>query len=358
MKIALVHDYLNQYGGAERVLQVLCQLFPEAPIYTALYDEDATGAVFKGRDIRTSFLQRIPGAKRYHHAFSFLMPIAIEQFDFSQYDVVLSISSSFGKGIITKPSTRHICYCLTPPRYLWDDAHKYVQEFRYPALIKRLVPPFLSYLRVWDKEASLRPDSFIAISQFVRERIKKYYNRDARVVYPPVNVSKFYVADDISDYFLMVGRLVSYKKFDIAVRVFNELGWPLKIVGTGIELSRLQKIAKPNIEFVGAVSDEQLADLYARSQAVIFPQEEDFGIVPLEAMASGRPVIAYRGGGAVETIVEGSTGVFFNEQSEASLRQVVEAFDPSLFLPQACRDRALEFDIMSFQKALLNSLTF
>jgi glycosyltransferase involved in cell wall biosynthesis len=350
MKIALVHDYLNQYGGAERVLQVLCAMFPQAPIYTAVYDEVTTGGVFKGRDIRTSFLQNIPGARRFHHAFSFLMPIAFEQFDFSSYDVVLSISSSFGKGIITKPATRHICYCLTPPRYLWDDAQKYVQEFRYPALLQRLIPPFLSYLRVWDKEASLRPDIFVAISQFVQERITKYYGRESPVLYPPVNAAKFRVTDRVGDYFLMVGRLVSYKKFDVAIRVFNDLGWPLKIVGTGIEMAHLKEIAKPNIEFMGAVTDDELAKLYAGTQALIFPQEEDFGIVPLEAMASGRPVIAYRGGGAVETIIEGSTGIFFNEQNEDLLRQSIEAFDPTQFSSTACRARALEFDIVRFQE--------
>jgi len=356
MKIALVHDYLNQYGGAERVLQLLCKLFPDAPLYTTLYDEEATGGVFKDVEIRTSFLQKFPLAKRYHHAFSFLMPIAFEQFDFSNYDLVLSVSSSFGKGIITKPGTNHVCYCLTPPRYLWDDAHKYLSEFRYPSLIKKLVPPVLSYLRIWDKEAALRVDRFIAISRFVQERIKKYYNRDSLVIYPPVDVSKFYIADDTEDYFLMVGRLVSYKKFDIAIRVFNELGWPLKIVGDGIEINHLKRIAKDNIEFCGLVDDVTLANLYAKAQALVFPQEEDFGIVPLEAMASGRPVIAYRGGGAVETVIEGKTGVFFNEQSEASLRKALETFDPQSFNSADCRSRAQEFDTRIFQSNLLAAI--
>ena len=357
MRIALVHDYLNQYGGAERVLEVLCQLFPGAPLYTALYDERATRGVFRVVDIRTSFLQRFPLVARYHHAFSFLMPLAFEQFDFSHYDIVLSVSSSFGKGIITKPHTKHICYCLTPPRYLWDDAQKYVSQFSYPRFVKRFLPPVLSYLRIWDKEASHRVDRFIAISAFVRQRIQKYYGRDSDVLYPPVDTSKFRIASSTHDYFLMVGRLVSYKRFDIAIRAFNELGWPLKIVGDGIEKKSLQKIANPNVEFLGPVGDDQLADLYAHAEALVFPQEEDFGIVPLEAMASGRPVIAYRGGGAVETVVEGVTGTFFNEQTESSLRQALEEFDPSDYSPEKCRARAAEFDTSIFRQRMLGMLT-
>ncbi len=350
MKIALVHDYLNQYGGAERVLEVMCKVFPDAPVYTTLYDEHATKGVFKGVDIRTSFLQRVPLVTRYHHAFSFLMPLAFEQFDFSQYDIVLSISSSFGKGIITKPGTHHICYCLTPPRYLWDDAHKYVHEFGYPWILKKFISPILSYLRIWDREASMRVDQFVAISHFVKDRIKKYYSKDAEVIYPPVDVTKFHIAETQGDYFLMVGRLVTYKKFDLAVKVFNDLGWPLKIVGTGVDKNRLRKMAKSNIEFLGIVDDKKLADLYAGAQALIFPQEEDFGIVPLEAMASGRPVIAYRGGGATETIQEGVTGVFFDEQTEISLKETLQKFDVTKFDAQVCRNQVMQFDVEIFKE--------
>lgn len=360
MKIAFVHDYLNQYGGAERVLQLLCSLFPRAPIYTTLYDKHATGGVFEGREIRTSFLQKMPGVKKYHHLFSFLMPLAVEQFDTSAFDVVLSVSSSFAKGIITKPNTRHICYCLTPPRFLWDDSQKYVNEFRLPSLLKAAAQPLISYLRIWDRQASLRPDEFVAISGFVRDRIKKYYGRQSPVLYPPVNTAKFapVAADAIGDYFLMAGRLVSYKKFDLAVLVFNQLGWPLKIVGQGIELTRLQKMAGPNIEFLGLVDDARLADLYARCRALVFPQEEDFGIVPLEAMASGRPVIAYRGGGAVETVVDRVTGLFFDEQTEDSLSGALKRFDGMRFHPELCRAQAEKFDISVFKKKILEALVF
>lgn len=348
MRIALVHDYLNQYGGAERVLEVLCRMFPDAPIYTTLYDEQATRGVFKGRDIRTSFLQKTPLVKRYHHAFPFLMPLAIEKFDLSSFDIVFSVSHSFAKGIITKPGIKHVSYCLTPPRYLWDDSHRYVQEFQYPTAIKVLAAPFLSYLRVWDREAAMRPDQLVAISNFVRERIAKYYRRDADVIYPPVDLSRFSVRDEVRDSYLMVGRLVTYKKFDLAIQAFNRLGWPLKIVGTGVDERRLKRMAKSNITFLGAVDDAHLADLYARSKAVIFPQEEDFGIVPLEAMASGRPVIAYRGGGAMETVVDGITGVFFDEQTPESLIAALERFDPNSYDSAACRARAEEFDVQVF----------
>ncbi len=348
MKIALVHDYLNQYGGAERVLEVLCRMFPDAPIYTTLYDERATNGVFADRDVRTSFLQRIPLVKRYHHAFPFLMPLAIERFDLSSFDVVLSVSHSFAKGVITPPSVRHVSYCLTPPRYLWDDSHRYVQEFRYPAALKAFAAPLLSYLRVWDREASLRPDRMVAISDFVHQRIAKYYRRDTPVLYPPVDVAAFHIAKEQDHYYLMVGRLVTYKKFDLAIQAFNELGWPLKIVGTGVDERRLQRIAKSNVEFLGVVDDAHLVNLYARAKAVVFPQEEDFGIVPLEAMASGRPVLAYRGGGTVETVVDGVTGAFFDDQTVESLVTALKTFDPSRYDPTACRAQAQKFDIHVF----------
>ncbi len=356
MKIAFVHEYLNQFGGAERMLQVLCALYPRAPIYTLLYDRDATGGVFDGRVIKTSFLQNLPFSKKHHRIFPLLMPLAIEQFDFSDYDLVLSISASFAKGIITKPHTKHICYCLTPPRFLWDNSQKFVEEFGYPKLVKKFLPPFITYLRIWDKEASLRVDDFWSISDFIQGRIKKYYSKDSKVIYPPVNVEKFHVSDKISDYFFMAGRLVSYKRFDIAIKAFNQNGLPLKIVGTGPELNKLKKVANKNIEFLGLVSDEKLAELYSQSQACIFPQEEDFGIVPLESMASGRPVIAYRSGGALETIVENKTGIFFNEQTPESLEAALEKFNNFEFKPEDCREQAEKFDIEVFKNNISSLL--
>lgn len=368
MKIALVHDYLNQYGGAERVLETLCEMFPDAPIYTLLYDERATGGAFKGREIYTSFLQKIPFSRRHHRIFPLLMPLAIEQFDLSYFDAVLSVSASFAKGIITKPHTRHINYCLTPTRFLWDDSHRYIDEFKYPWPIKKLIPAFIAYLRLWDKEAALRVDQFVAISEFVRSRVKKYYQQEASIIYPPIDVSKYHISPEQDDYFLMVGRLVAYKRFDLAIKVFKAIGKKLVIVGNGPEMNRLRRLANQSADvvsrsnagvvFLGLVSDHKLPELYARCQAVVFPQEEDFGLVPLEAMASGRPVIAYRAGGALETVIDGQTGVFFDEQSEIDLALAVGRYYETSFEPDKIREHALKFDKPVFKKEILALLLY
>lgn len=350
MRVALVHDYLNQYGGGERVLGTFCEMFPRAPIFTLLYDERLTGRAFADRKIHTSFLQKIPGANRYHRLLPMLMPLAVEQFDFSAFDLVISSSASFAKGIITKTYTRHISYCLTPTRFLWDDSHKYLDEFQQSGLIKKLTPLFLNYLRIWDQEASARVDQFVAISNFISRRIKKYYQRDSKVIYPPVNTVQFKISDQIGDYFLMVGRLVPYKRFDLAIEVFNQLGWPLKIIGDGPERKRLQKLAEKNIEFVGLVSDHLLPAYYSQAKAVVFTQEEDFGIVPVETMASGRPVVAFRSGGSLETIKEGESGLFFDEQTPESLLATLKKFNHLDFDPQKVRARADLFDKKVFKE--------
>ncbi len=345
MKVALVHDYLNQYGGAERVLEVFSEAFPEAPIYTLFYDEKLTSGVFKGKDIRTSFLQKIPFSRKYHQVFPVFMPVAAESLDFRDYDVVLSDSASFAKGVITKPSTLHICYLHTPLRYAWDKSHEYLSEFPMPRVIKWVAPFVLAYLRMWDKDASSRPDILLTNSQFVRSRIRKYYGRDAEVVYPSIDPT-FFGEEDISangEYFLMVGRLTPYKRFGLTVEVFNELGWPLKIIGNGPERRRLERRAKKNVEFFGTVSDGTLRKYYAGAKALIFPQEEDFGIVPLEAMAAGRPVIAFRAGGALESVKEGETGMFFDEQTPESLQRVLHEFNSVRFDSEKIREHARKF---------------
>ena len=354
MKVALVHDYLTQYGGAERVLAALCELFPRAPIYTLVYNEKLTGGAFKDRIIRPSFIQNIPFSKKNHRIFSPLMPLAIEQFDFSHYDLVISDSSGYAKGIVVKSGVHHLDYCHTPLRYAWDDSHKYLEEFGFPKLLKSIIPFFISYLRIWDREASSRVDKFIANSEFVRERIKKYYNRESSVLNPPVDASRFNISEDVGDYYLMVGRLVAYKRFDLAISVFNELGWNLKIIGDGPERNRLEKMAKGNIEFLGLVSDSTLPKYYSHARALIFPQEEDFGIVPLESMASGRPVIAFRGGGALETIEENLTGRFFDFQTTSSLYDIVRDFKESYFDSQYIREHALKYDKAIFKQKFMD----
>ncbi|MFH1461025.1 MAG: glycosyltransferase, partial [Patescibacteria group bacterium] len=273
-------------------------------------------------------------------------------FDLSQYDLVLSDSSSYAKGVITSPKTLHICYCHTPIRYAWDDSHKYIEEFGYPGPIKKIIPFFMNYIRLWDEQAAQRVDYFIANSNFVAKRIEKYYRRQAEVINPPVKASLFYIVSKPDPYFLMVGRFLPYKRFDLAIKAFNQLGWPLKIIGDGPERKKLQAIAKSNIEFIGLVSDDQLKDYYAHCRAFIFPQEEDFGITAVEAMAAGRPVIAYQGGGALEIIESGLTGLFFKEQTHDCLIEALKRFSSINFNPQLIRERALQFDQGIFKEKI------
>lgn len=354
MRIALVHDWLTNLAGAERVLIALHELFPAAPIYTSVYRPEHFPDLADA-DVRTSFLQKVPFAKSRHQAFPLLRTAAFERFDLSGYDVVLSSCHAEAKGVLTGPETLHICYCYTPVRYYWSGYHHYLENPRYGALnplVGLLMPYMTNYLRLWDRCAADRVDEFAAISRHVAKRIRKYYRRDSHVVYPPVNTERISPAAAVEDYFLLAGRLIPYKRADIVVEAFNRLGIPLKVAGTGSELESLRAAARPNIEFLGRVPDAQLADLYSHCRALVFPQEEDFGIVPLEAMAAGRPVIAYRAGGALETVVEGKTGVFFDRQDAASLADAVRAFDPASFDPAKAREQAMRFDVSVFKDCM------
>ncbi len=354
MKIAIVHDYLVQYGGAERVLEAICEIWPEAPIYTLLHDSELVHHKFDNKTVRTSFLQRVPFAKKHHRIFPPLMMLGIEQFNLDYYDVVLSDSSSFAKNLITKPSTLHITYCHTPMRYGWDDCQYYTQEFSFPWIVKKVVPPLMNYIRMWDFFGSYGVDSFIANSKFISTRIKKYYHRDSYVINPPVNVNDFNICkkSERGDYFLMVGRMMKYKKMDLVIEVCNELKLPLKVVGRGIEKEYLEKIAGPTIEFLGRVSDEELRDIYAKAQAFIFPQEEDFGIVAIEALASGRPLIAFRGGDIVEHIQDGKSGIFFDHQTKEDLKDAIKRFQITKFDSEFIRSTSLKFEKKNFQKKI------
>lgn len=349
MRIALVHDYLVQYGGAERVLECFTELFPYAPIYTLVYNKKLMHGVLEGKNIKTSFIQKLPFSLKYHRIFPQFMPSAIEQFDFSNYDIVLSDSSSYAKGIITGPDTLHICYMHTPMRYAWDDCQKYTQDFYFPNFIKKIVPFFMNYIRIWDRLSIERTDKLIANSNFVAKRIKKYYKKDSQVIYPPVNFDNFYISQKRGNYFLMVGRLIAYKRFDIAIKAFNQLGLSLKIIGRGPELGRLKKMAGPNIEFLGRLSDQELSKYYSECQAFIFPQEEDFGIVAIEAMASGRPVIAYRGGDIPEHMEDEKTGIFFERQEVEDIVAAVKKFQGIKFNPNYIRESAKKFDKSVFK---------
>ncbi len=355
MRTALVHDWLTNLAGSERVLLTLHELFPDAPIYTSVFVPEEFPTL-RHADVRTSFLQRVPGARKRHQAFPWLRTVAFESFDLSGYDVVISSCHAEAKGVITRPETLHICYCYTPIRYYWSGYHHYLANPRFGALnplVRAALPYMANYLRVWDRCAADRVDHFVAISEHVARRIRKYYRREAEVIYPPVDTSWLKPSDRVEDYFLLVGRLIPYKRADLAVEAFNRLGLPLKVVGTGTELENLRRMARPNVEFLGRVSDAELAELYSRCLALVFPQEEDFGIVPLEAMASGRPVIAFRAGGALETVREGETGLFFDRQDAESLAETVRGFDPGDFDPRRIRRHALRFDSAVFKERFL-----
>jgi len=354
MKLAIVCSWLNQYGGAERVLEVVHGMYPNAPIYTSVYRPAALPETYRSWDIRPSFLNRLPLAKRKLQYFLPLLPMAFESFDLSGYDVVFSLTSAFGHGVVTSAETRHVCYCLTPARFLWG-YHSYIEREGVGRLAQWGLAPFLASLRQWDRAAADRVDEFIAISRTVERRIAKYYRRESRLIYPPVRVPAF-APQEPEDYFLIVSRLVPYKRIDLAVRAFNALGLPLRIIGEGRDRAALQSIAKANVQFLGYLSDDQTRQQMARCKAFVFPGEEDFGITPLEAMAAGRPVIAYGVGGALDTIEEGRTGLFFREPIPESLAEAVRRLDQYSFDPAYLYHHAQGFDEERFKRELAEVL--
>jgi glycosyltransferase involved in cell wall biosynthesis len=351
MKIAIVHDFLIQMGGAEKVVEVLHDVFPEAPVYTSVYDSQAMPNYYRTWDIRTSFMQRVLLKRHTHRLALFLYPTAFESFDLSAYDLVISSSSAFAKGIITQPHTTHVCYTHTPMRYVWMTAN-YVRNESISRPLRRILTPGLHYLRTWDTIAATRVDKYVANSRTVAQRINKFYRRDCDVVHPPVETSRFQIADDIGDYYIIVSRFAPYKRLDLAVRAFTKLGRPLKIVGTGRQMKELQAGAGKNVEFLGYVGDAEVAQLMARSKAYIMPGEEDFGIAPVEANACGRPVIAYGAGGALDSQEDEVTGVLFNEQSVEALCEAVLRSDAIEFDPPTIQAHARQFDTSVFQQRI------
>jgi len=370
MKLALVYDRVTKIGGAERVLSALHELWPEAPLYTPVYDFG--GAQWaKQFKVIPSFLQNIPFIRKHHELFFWLMPLAFESFEFSEYDVVISVTSEYAKSIVTKPETLHLCYCLTPTRYLWSGQTNYITN----PILRWLSKPIVKYFQIYDKIIAQRPDNIIPISRTVQDRITKYYGRKGETIYPPVDTNLFnchsvprhgIYKDNYIDsrfrgndkgekgYYLVVSRLVKYKRVDLVVKTFNELGWNLVIIGTGAEDKRLHRIAKPNVSFLGQLTDEAIVGYYQKCEAVIFPTDEDFGIVPLEAQACGKPVIAYRKGGATETVIEGKTGEFFDDQTVESLKAALLKFKPEKYKPTDCRAQAEKFSKEKFKKEFSN----
>lgn len=358
-KIALVHDWLTGMRGGEKVLEVLCEIFPEAHLFTLVHNKGSVSKTIEKMKIETSIIQKLPKSDLHYQYYLPLMPYAIERFDMSEYDFVISSSHAVAKGVKVNPDATHICYCHTPMRYIWDQFDNYFGKERSGFAARVAMNIFRGYLQKWDVGSSGRVNFFIANSSNVQERIKRIYNRDSEVIYPPVDANRFEVSNVKGDYFLIVSALVPYKRIDIAVEAFNELGEKLIIVGTGSELEKLKQQAKPNIEFHGWASDELLVDYYANCRALIFPGEEDFGIVPLETMASGKPVIAYAKGGALETVVDNKefrTGIFFNDQTKKSLINAIEKFNKTKFDRAAIREHALKFDRSVFKEKLKNYL--
>lgn len=359
MKVAIVHDFLTQYGGAERVLDAICEIYPDAPIYTLVYDPDKMGDLYKGKDIRTSFLQHTAfGVKKYRWYLPW-MPTAIESFDLNEYDLVISDSSAYANGVITLPETPHICYCHTPTRYLWCSTHEYIETARIPWPASVVVPYALNYLRTWDYNAAQRPDFYIANSKYIKQRIKKYYRQNSSVIYPFVEDKKFQFSEKKKDYYFMSGRLVPYKRFDLAIKAFNKMpDKKLYIAGDGVSFDKLGKLVESkNIKLLGRVSEEKLIELYKYAKAYIFTPEEDFGITPLESMVSGTPVIAFAKGGALETVVDKKTGLYFKTQTVKDLTKAIKEFDKLSFNPKIIRNHALKFSKEVFKNNFQNHIS-
>lgn len=348
MKLALVHDWLNQIGGAEDVLDHLVDFYPDAPIYTSMYAPDLMPEAYRSWDIRTTWMDRLPGIHEHHQRYLPFYPLAFGQLDLSDYDVVLSNKSGFCHGLHT--DSMHICYCLAPTRYIWE-LDSYLARENMGASVRLAAKLVARLYTGWDRAAAQRVNHFIAISTEIQQRIRRYYGRESTIIYPPVEVSaRFMPTATTDDYFLIVSRLIPYKRIDLAVQACTQLGLPLLVGGKGRDRERLEAMAGPTVQFLGYVSDDDLPDLMARCRAFIFPGLEDFGITPVQAQAAGRPVIAFKGGGALDTVIPGKTGVFFNEPNVESLVRVLQTFDDHLYDPATIRAHAMSFDSAVFQR--------
>ncbi|MFA5779117.1 MAG: glycosyltransferase [Elusimicrobiota bacterium] len=356
MKVAIIHDWLTGMRGGEKCLEVFCELFPSATVFTLVYIKGTVSETIERMDIKTSFIQHFPDIEKKYRYYLPLMPKAIEQFDLTGYDLILSSSHCVAKGVKVPENSLHICYCYTPMRYIWDMYEQYFGDSRF--YIKFAMKMIKPYLRKWDVENSENVNYFIAISECVKERIKRHYNREADVIYPPVDTDFFIPFTRYplpsTDYYLIVSAFAPYKKVDLAVETFNKLKLPLKIIGSGQDEKKLKRIAGKNIEFLGWRNNDELRKYYQNCRAVIFPGEEDFGIVPVEAQACGKPVIAYKKGGVLETMIDGKTGIFFNEQTAESLSASVLKFENMKFNSREVREPAERFGRKKFSELIKN----
>lgn len=353
MKVAIVHDYLNQYGGAERVVEAIAELYPDAPIYTSIYESSLVRDRFVQRDVHTSFMQHLPGVMRHHQIYLPLYPWAFDNFKLHDYDLVLSSSSAWGKAAITGPHTLHISYCHSPMRFAWQ-TNEYAQRERMGGISRQLLPFVMYFMRRWDIKSAQRPDYYIANSRTVATRMRRFWGREADIIInPPVEVSSIpFQAGPRADFYLTVGRLVPYKRLDVTVEAFRQLDLPLKVVGTGRDLESLKRLAGPKTEFLGGISDAEVRNLFCRCRAFVQTGSEDFGITPIEAMGGGAPVIAINQDGPAETIIEDQTGLFFNQQTPQALVEAVQRFEQvrHTFDSNVIRHHAESFDRKIFQR--------
>ncbi len=356
-RVALVHDWLVTMRGGEKVFEILCELFPNADVFTLVHKKGTTTPSIERMNIKTSILQHLPLGKEKYQYYLPAFPLIIKQFDLSEYDLVISSSHAVAKAVRTNPDALHICYCYTPMRYIWDQYEDYFGVEKASLITRSIMKICVNYLRNWDKKSAQNVHHFVSISKNVQERIHRIYERNSTVIYPPVDVNTFEISTRNDGYYLIVSALVPYKRVDLAVAAFNKNGKRLIVIGNGTELQRLQSIAKKNVEFLGWRNDNELRTYYSGCTALIFPGEEDFGIVPVEAMACGKPVIAYAKGGALETVVDGFTGIHFHQQTIENLTQAINKSETIAFDAAKIRKHAEQFDRKIFTQRVEQFIT-
>jgi glycosyltransferase involved in cell wall biosynthesis len=361
LRVAIIHYWFVGRAGGERVVESLAEVFPQADLFSLVADRSKLAPILQNRRLQTSFLQRIPGATKFHRHLLFLQPLALEQFDLSDYDLVISSESGPAKGVITSSRTCHVCYCHSPMRYIWELYPQYRRSMG--SLVGSVFSLTAHYMRLWDHASAGRVDYFVANSRFIASRILKYYGRESTVIHPPVDVSFGKISSERGEYYIAIGRLVDYKRFDLAIAACTKLARPLKIIGVGPQEKALRRMAGPTVEFLGGVSDSELRKHLAGCRALLFPGEEDFGIVPVETQSFGKPVIAYASGGVLETVrglfpngpqPENPTGVFFKEQSLSDLTAAILDFESMelQFRPEVIRQHSLQFDSAIFKRQI------